>query len=96
MQRQHPQSKTKDHLVPQSRLLTGDYPRELQWRLLNSVHCCFSCNNRKGDMWPLEWLQVMPAAGLHRTVARLRELGCPAEDIEQAIFDRLQVLNKNC
>lgn len=56
--------------------------------MLNKVEACFACNNRKGGMWPLDWLVVMPAAGVTRLSRRLFELGCPQADINVATAAR--------
>lgn len=77
---------TIDHIVPQSRLIGGDYPIwDPRWIARNKVDACFSCNNRKGQLWPLQWLIVMPAPGVQRLHDRLLELGCERAEIVEAI-----------
>lgn len=74
--------RTIDHIVPQCRLSDQLYPTDTKWRGMNKVNCCFRCNNDKGDMWPLDWLEVMPRQGVEAFAKRLALLGCEQADID--------------
>lgn len=85
--RQHPRAETVEHIVPQSKIREAGHGGT-SWRALNKVRACFNCNNRKGDMWPLDWLVIVPDAGVIRLSRRLVELGCPQADINAAMAKR--------
>lgn len=86
---QHRQARTTDHIVPQSKI-GSQHARghEFKWQLLNTVQVCFTCNNRKADMWPLDWLEVMPEYGVKKLAERLLRLGCEPEAIDLALAAR--------
>ena len=85
----HPHKHTRDHVIPKARLSAKLHPlHDAEWRLLDIVPACFACNNRKGDMWPLDWLVIMPEAGVQRLHDRLLALGCPREEIIEALAYR--------
>lgn len=81
---QHPDSRTTDHVVPASRAEKAGHPVDDPfWNVKNHVGACFACNNRKGDMWPLDWLQIVPDPdGAERLARLLVELGCPQYEVD--------------
>lgn len=85
--RSHPRAETVEHIVPQSKIRLAGHGGA-GWRIRNKVQACFACNNRKGGMWPLDWLVIMPDAGVIRLCNRLLELGCPQVDISAALARR--------
>lgn len=83
----HPRSESDDHVVPASRLLEAGHTG-VGWRRRNIVKACVGCNGRKGNMWPLDWLVIMPDDGVIRLQRKLRELGCSQADISEAMAAR--------
>lgn len=84
-----PNACTTDHVVPQSRLIGGDYPTgDQRWLALNKVDCCRACNNRKGSMWPLDWMLVMPDYGVQALHDRLILLECERSQIIDVLAER--------
>lgn len=87
----YPTSQTLDHVVPRCRFNSAVYGFAVG-DPINRAYVCFACNNRKGDMWPLDWLRVMPAFGVLKFKLRLERMGCPAADTAQAVADRKPVV----
>lgn len=73
-----------DHIVPQSKIASAHPGADAEWKRLNRIKVCVACNGEKGDMWPLDWLAIMPAYGVEFLSKRLAELGCPPADIAAA------------
>jgi len=81
-------ARTTDHIVPQSKL-TIDHPISQKWHNWNCVQVCFKCNGLKADMWPLDWLEIMPVRiGAQRLALRLAKLGCPQDEIDEVMKRR--------
>lgn len=80
-------AETVDHIVPQSKIWAHGNP-DAKWQALNRIAVCSGCNGDKGDMYPLDWLIVMPAHGVETFCARLRRLGCSEDAIEAALRAR--------
>lgn len=80
---------TTDHIVPQSKWNAELY----DWiggnsQNLNCVRVCLDCNGKKANMWPLEWIVIMPQSGVGNLAKRLRRLGCDRGEIDLAISKR--------
>ena len=78
--------RTTEHIFPQyaSRVMACLFSAE--WRELNRVDACPSCNERKGNMSPLRWLSyLLDAAARDRLQARLAALGVSAEALASAL-----------
>lgn len=85
--RTKPEAETVDHIVPKSKIWAHGSP-DARWQRLNEIMVCCGCNGDKADMYPLDWLVVMPDFGVQAFADRLRRLGCPAEDIAAALEAR--------
>lgn len=49
---------TVDHVIPQAKMhLFG--PWSIEQCQLNQVPCCHPCNNRKGPMLPVYWVELI-------------------------------------
>jgi hypothetical protein len=78
---------TEDHVyafrVPLPPGLSSHYDKR------NIVRACWSCNNRKGGMTPIQWLIICPdPAGAADLVALLLKLGAPQSGIDFALRTR--------
>lgn len=78
-------ARTTDHIVPRSKWDASRYDCSPQ---LNFVQVCRRCNNVKADMWPLDWLAIMPQPGVRRFADRLLRMGCDPESISTALARR--------
>lgn len=78
--------RTTDHVVPQAKRDERAY--DLAWASNNCVQACFKCNGDKADMWPLDWLEIMPDFGVGNLIGRLRLLGCEQELIDEHLRQR--------
>lgn len=80
-----PNSVTTDHVIPRAKFEAGnyDFPAHLE-----TANVCQCCNGMKGDMWPLDWLRVMPAYGVMAFCSRLLAMGCEPADVSQARAER--------
>ncbi len=78
-----------DHVVPKSKwnAMLYDWIGANQQNL-NCVQACLGCNEAKADMWPLDWIVIMPQVGVDRLAKRLERLGCPRADVDAAIGRR--------
>lgn len=84
-----PNSATSDHIVPKSKMWIHEgFAFSLRWRNLNLVRVCALCNSRKSDMWPTDFLIVMPDYGVKFLISRLLALGCPQDTIDAAMLAR--------
>lgn len=81
---------TRDHVFPKSRFYLGEKSEE--WRVLNKVRCCRTCNGKKADMHPLDWLMVLKnEGGAVRLARRLVLLGMSEAVVEQVMLKRKKV-----
>lgn len=81
-----PTSASVDHIVPRSKL---DAHNEGEaWHRLNRIRVCRDCNSRKGDMYPLDYLVMVPDYGVRTLAMRLVELGCDVASINAALKAR--------
>ena len=78
-------ARTTDHIIPKSKWDASRYDCDPQ---LNFVQVCRRCNNVKADMWPLDWLAIMPQPGVRRFADRLLRMGCDPESISTALARR--------
>lgn len=85
----HPTSRTIDHVIPRAKFIAEDYDFP---PALNTMEVCQFCNCAKGDMWPLDWLRVMPAYGLRGFQRRLLAMGCEASAVALAVSERKPML----
>jgi 5-methylcytosine-specific restriction endonuclease McrA len=82
--------KTTDHIVPRFMLAQAgiNCVTHPSWYNLNCARVCVRCNARKGSLWPLDWLEIMPEYGVKWFCNRLADLGCPTAEIDAALDRR--------
>lgn len=63
---------TIDHIIPKSRLV--GFRLNAYFHDVNMVECCHGCNNRKGNMNPFEWADLVGGDTRERLTLRLSKL----------------------
>lgn len=84
--RPHPDAETLEHVVPRGKGIKRSHK-------LNKVRACWTCNNRKGGMDPLEWLVVCPNYGVIRLQQLLPQLGYAGWQVSRAMAERAAANN---
>ncbi len=81
----HPvDTETVDHVFP--RRMIKHEVRSAWWHGMNQVFCCHGCNQRKGQMHPLQWLVICAFPGqLERLLV---ELGVPRRRVNKWLAKR--------
>lgn len=82
---QVPDTETVDHVFPK-RILKHE-KRSGLWHSNNQVFCCYACNQKKGQMHPLNWLVIVPFPAA--LAALLVELGVPKRRVDKWLAKRV-------